>query len=139
MAPRSKLTSQQQVPATNASLGNDGDSRCVQSTFRLRSRSEDPAGRAIFVFDVRSGRAFSGTLQRNGAVTDEAKFNAGLIKQCGQGEAHKHADVLVVCDRFDTGFVAQFILYCSLRRCEPPKAWNSPAGDMQQQQGSTSK
>ena len=29
--------------------------------------------------------------------------------------------------------VAQFILYCSLR------PWNSPAGDMQQQQGSTSK
>lgn len=47
--------------------------------------------------------AFSGKLEHDGRQVDEDTYNSEL-KALHVEEAHKKADILVVCDRFETGY-----------------------------------
>mmetsp|Transcript_80783 Transcript_80783/g.261924 ORF Transcript_80783/g.261924 Transcript_80783/m.261924 type:complete len:112 (+) Transcript_80783:206-541(+) len=38
-----------------------------------------------------------------GHEVDEAEYNKEMVEQFGQATAHREVDILIVCDRFETG------------------------------------
>jgi len=57
-------------------------------------------------FSSRLTLAAAGDDADGGPEVDEQEYNKALIDQCPDehGSAHRHADILVVCDRFETGY-----------------------------------
>ena len=67
--------------------------------FKSLSASRGRAADQVTVYG-----AFSGKLQHGEDSVDEAAYNAPLQDILGPKDTHKHCSILIICDRFETGY-----------------------------------